>query len=172
MGGPFERNDVYLKKKKSALSKKEKLFCLSFINSLDVELSAKAAGYTKNPLKKGQALLLKNEIADEIAQLQKLRERAMKNSSVVGLQKIAFSPITDAVSLLYMDKPSKEILETLDLFMVQEIKKPKDGAMEIKFFDRLKALEKLGAQSPADENSGSLLDAIRLGAQKLSEGGE
>ena len=31
----------------------------------------------------------------------------------------------------------------MDLFNISEIKKPKDGAMEIKFFDRIKALEKL-----------------------------
>lgn len=160
-----------LKKKKVALSKREKLFCLSFVNSLDAELSAKEAGYTKNPKNKGQALLLNSGIADEIARLKSLRERAMKNSSVLGLEKLAFSSISDAVSLLYMDNPSKEKLNSMDLFMVQEIKKPKDGAMEIKFFDRLKALEKLSGLTTQNESSGSLLDAINLGAQNLQEEG-
>ena len=31
----------------------------------------------------------------------------------------------------------------MDLYSVSEIKRPKDGSMEIKFFDPLKALEKL-----------------------------
>ena len=39
-----------------------------------------------------------------------------------------------------------------DLFNVAEIKRPKDGAMEIKFFDRIKALEKL---EDIDENDRS-----------------
>ena len=33
--------------------------------------------------------------------------------------------------------------EKLDLFNVSEIKRPKGGGLEIKFFDRLKALEHL-----------------------------
>ena len=48
-----------------------------------------------------------------------------------------------AISLLFMENPSVDKLKTMDLFSVAEIKRPKDGAMEIKFFDRLKALEKL-----------------------------
>lgn len=156
-----------MKKHKSALSKKEKLFCLSFVNSLDAELSAKEAGFTKGPKKKGQTLLLKSGIADEIARLKLMHERAMKNSAALGLEKLAFSSVSDAVSLLYMEAPSKEKLDSMDLFMVQEIKKPKDGAMEIKFFDRLKALEKLSTLTTKEEQSGTLLDAIRQGAQNL-----
>lgn len=156
-------------KRKSVLSKKERLFCLCFLNSLDSELSAKEAGYTKNPKKKGQTLLTKSEIADEIARLKNVRGQAMRNSSVLGFERLAFSSVSDAVSLLYMDKPTKEQLEKMDLFMVQEIKKPKDGAMEIKFFDRLKALEKLMGLTTKEEQSGSLLDAINQGAKNLEE---
>jgi hypothetical protein len=36
-------------------------------------------------------------------------------------------------------------MESLELFNVSEIKKPKGGGIEIKFFDRLKALEHLEA---------------------------
>ena len=34
-------------------------------------------------------------------------------------------------------------LENMDLFNISEIKKVKGGGVEIKFFDRIKALEKL-----------------------------
>ena len=42
-----------------------------------------------------------------------------------------------------------------DLFNVAEIKRPKEGAMEIKFFDRLKALEKLENLKNADKSAQS-----------------
>ena len=48
----------------------------------------------------------------------------------------------------------------MDLFLVSEIKRPKDGSMEIKFFDRLKALEKLGAGGEHETGAKQLFDAI------------
>ena len=41
----------------------------------------------------------------------------------------------------------------MDLFLVSEIKRPKDGSMEIKFFDRLKALEKLTDDSEKEDRA-------------------
>ncbi len=61
-----------------------------------------------------------------------------------GLRRLAFGEIHDAVLLLFADE--KEILgklDELDLFNISEIKRPKGGGMEIKFFDRIRALEKL-----------------------------
>ena len=52
------------------------------------------------------------------------------------------------------------MLGQMDLFMISEIKRPKDGAMEIKFFDRLKALEKLETRSLETGSADSLFDAI------------
>ena len=48
----------------------------------------------------------------------------------------------------------------MDLFLISEIKRPKDGAMEIKLFDRVKALEKLENLSAANGAADSLFDAI------------
>ena len=57
----------------------------------------------------------------------------------------------------------------MDLFLVSEIRRPKDGAMEIKFFDRARALEKLASLSMERESSSSLYDAIGSVAER-SEG--
>ena len=43
-----------------------------------------------------------------------------------------------------------------DLFNVSEIRRPKDGAMEIKFFDRIRALEKL--EAAVDDSETRLAD--------------
>lgn len=85
----------------------------------------------------------------------------------VGYQKLAFGNIDDAVSLLYMENPSRAELSKMDLFLVSEIKRPKDGSMEIKFFDRLKALEKLESRQEEDNSVQNLFDAIEQGAKAV-----
>jgi hypothetical protein len=63
--------------------------------------------------------------------------------ATTGYERLAFGSISDSVKLLFPENLSHEDLEKMDLFNISEIKKSKDGAMEIKFFDRLRALEKL-----------------------------
>ena len=61
-----------------------------------------------------------------------------------GLTNLAVGDVSDAVSLLFLSED--EILQKLpklNLFNISEIKRVKGGGMEIKFFDRLKAFEKL-----------------------------
>ena len=57
--------------------------------------------------------------------------------------KFAFGTISDAIKLIYSENLSLDSISKMDLFNVAEIKKPRDGMLEIKFFDRFKALEKL-----------------------------
>ena len=65
---------------------------------------------------------------------------------------------------------TKEKIEKLDLFNVSQIKRQKGGGIEIKFFDRLKALERLSALSEKEEEKGhSLYYAIEKSAEALSE---
>ena len=66
-----------------------------------------------------------------------------------------------------MENPSREQLEHMDLFLVSEIKRPKDGSMEIKFFDRLKALEKLTDDSEKEAKETPSNDGIAKGAEAL-----
>ena len=57
----------------------------------------------------------------------------------------------------------------MDLFLVSEIKRPKDGSMEIKFFDRLKALEKLGAGGEHETGAKQLFDAISNSSRAVND---
>ncbi|MBQ3969200.1 MAG: hypothetical protein II685_01795 [Clostridia bacterium] len=70
---------------------------------------------------------------------------------LLGYEKLAFGSTADAFRLLMCSDHSELNVDEMNLFNVSEIKKPKDGAMEIKFFDRIKALEHLG-DIPDDEN--------------------
>ena len=59
----------------------------------------------------------------------------------------------------------------MDLFNISEIKRKKGGDIEIKFFDRIKALERLGdLDSSLRKGEGSsLYSAIEMGARALGE---
>jgi hypothetical protein len=89
-----------------------------------------------------------------------------------GYRRIAFGNISDAVKLILESDGDRLDAEKLDLFNVAEIKKPRGGGMEIKFFDRLKALEKIEqlSLSESDKYSVSLYKAIENSA-KASAGG-
>ena len=72
------------------------------------------------------------------------RKKSIQEQVEQGLLKLAFGDVSDAVLLLYMtDEEAVEKIPELNLFNISEIKRPKGGGMEIKFFDRIKACEKL-----------------------------
>lgn len=57
----------------------------------------------------------------------------------------------------------------MDLFSVSEIKRPKDGSMEIKFFDRLKALEHLESETEGETTARDFFDAIGKSADSCGD---
>ena len=162
----YERTDV-MENKKGKLTSREKLFCSCYVNSGDISQSAQKAGYKGEFRQEGEKLLCRSDILDEIARLSDLQKRSLSQMAMVGYQRLAFGNIADAVELLYLDKPTQEQLNSMDLFSVAEIKRPKDGAMEIKFFDRLKALEKLELGMPDSNIELPFYEAIRAGAKAV-----
>lgn len=152
------------------LSGREKEFCSRFLNCGNAEKAARLSGFAKNPEQAGQKLLDRKDIISEIERIAKQREKLIANMAFSGYARLAFGSIADAVSLLYMDKPTKAELENMDLFLVSEIKHPKEGAMEIKFFDRLKALEKLEGRVCEDDGVKNLFDAISTSAKAVGSG--
>ena len=79
---------------------------------------------------------------------------------VIGYERLAFGSTADAFRLLMADGFENISVDDLDLFNVAEIKKPKDGAMEIKFFDRIKALEHLGDVPQQEEKVSAFYDVL------------
>ena len=92
--------------------------------------------------------------------------RKKKGAQLVmeGLQGLAFGEVNDAVRLAFSDEmPSPEMLSGMNLFNVSEIKRDKGGGVEIRFFDRLKALEKLYEYAHSGDSgaaAASLLEAL------------
>ncbi len=152
--------------KRKGLTKKEKEFCRQYISSGDSLLAAEASGFGGDS-SIGSQLLSREDIAQEISRLCALKRQTVASLACTGYTRLAFGSIADAVSLLYMENPTKAQLEKMDLFSVAEIKRPKDGSMEIKFFDRFKALEKLCEGSSQEKGASPVIDAIRAGALAL-----
>lgn len=132
--------------------------------------SARLAGYAK-PNKDGFLLLTREDIADYINSLYSQYSQYLSKKAVSGYERLAFGSISDAVKLMYAD--SFNDIENYDLFNVAEIKRPKENAMEIKFFDRLKALEKLELLSKPDKsNTSDFYNAIMNGLKNSQSDGD
>ena len=135
------------------LSRKEKLFCLYYAQSRNGREAAAKSGFAL-PEQAAMRLLQNAQIRSELGSLAQ-EDRAGTDELLAGYRKLAFGSGNDALRLLF-GSVTPEDFDALDLFNVAEIKKPKDGALEIKFFDRLKALEHLETLSAADRADSGL----------------
>ncbi len=131
---------------------KEKLFCSYYASTLNKKEAALKSGYRINPEKSALKLLERDEINKHIKSLLKGRGDNIFALTVSGLEKLAFGGVADALKLIFADREnmSAEFIDGLDLFNVSEIKFQKTGGIEVKFFDRLKALAELAQMSNDD----------------------
>lgn len=92
----------------------------------------------------------------------------IKNSKQV-LRKLALGSVTDAVRLLLCsDSLSGSELEKMDLLCVSAMKSSGGKICEIKFCDRLKALQMLSEVESEKGNAVSdFTQALKAGAEKL-----
>lgn len=147
------------------LSKKEQDFCRYYVHLRSPREAAALAGWILLPERCGEKLLEKKKIRDEILRLES--NLADFRLAKAGFRRLAFGSVADAVRLLDGDR---ENLDGLDLFMVSDIKIPKGGGMEIKFFDRQKALESLASMENLTDGSSTMpfYDALEKSASLVS----
>jgi hypothetical protein len=125
------------------LTKKEVEFCRWYAQLQNPKEAALKSGYSVMPEYRALTLLAKKNIKKKIQELEK-ENSATESLVCAGFQRLAFGSIGDAIQLiLSVDKDVSPNVEKLDLFNVSEIKYTSGKGMEIKFFDRLKALERL-----------------------------
>ena len=101
--------------------------------------------------------------------MEKTPEEAKRQTAIEGFRRIAFGDVRDAVKLLFYKSPTGRQVQHLDLFSVAEIRKGKDGALELKFFDRMEALRALAQLEGEADHAGALMAAIDRGAKALRE---
>lgn len=148
------------------LTKKEKEFCRWYVRLRNPHEAALRSGFTLLPEHRALSLLGKKNIREKIAELEK-ESLADSNLVSAGLQRLAFGSVSDAIKLILSVNENKSPdIDTLDLFNVSEIKITNGKGMEIKFFDRLKALERLSDLSRDDGSEGilSFYEAIEKSA--------
>ncbi len=92
-----------------------------------------------------------------------------EETALEGFRRLAFGDIRDAVRLLFCDEVNPRMLRNMNLFAVSEIKRPKGGGMEIRFFDRIEALRLLSELESAGGGADELLRAIEQGAAALGK---
>ena len=143
-----------MRRKSGELTSREKRFCEVYSLGGDAAAAAVDAGYDM-PEKAGVSLLSRDDINNEVSRLYEKRLRNGRQKAYAGYERIAFGSVNDAVRLLFEGDAFTAGAEGYDLFNVAEIKRPKEGALEIKFFDRLKALEKLEQYGNEEENTSS-----------------
>lgn len=102
-----------------------------------------------------------------------MRKSKIEKEIERGLRTLAFGDVSDAVSLLFMsEEEAVDKIPSLNLFNISEIKRPRGGGMEIKFFDRIKACEKLKELIPERSDSAkSLFEALQKSADRSDEDG-
>lgn len=155
---------------KKQLSEKEESFCFYYCRTKNYREAAALAGYSVFPERSGRRLLRDKRIQTAIRRMER-KFSVLPEEAAAGYRRIAYGSLADAVRLLFADEaPSPEEIEKMDLFCVSEIKRPKAGGIEIKFFDRLKALEKLNELSPpsGEQAIPQFFAALENGARAIS----
>ena len=152
------------------LKKREMEFCRLAAVLGNPEQAARRAGY-KHPDEAWPALIMRQDIADEIRRAAREVSRVYRDTLLCCVYRLMSADNTDALRLVYHDDMSDREIREMNLSGVAEIKRTKDKSVEIKFFDRIKALDKFAELSDASADgasSGGLLEAMRLSAQALS----
>lgn len=151
---------------KNITGSQRKAFCCFYAMLGSVAEAARRAGFPReSAVTDGIECLRSARCRREI---EKLRELLTDRKGVIsGLRRLAFGSCSDAVYLVFADElPPSDVIEGLDLYNVSEIKRVKGGGVEVKLFDRLRALEKLAelenTYSDSDKAAG-LISALTAG---------
>lgn len=94
------------------------------------------------------------------------REGKKKASLKRGYEKLAFGSVNDAVRLLFGKEPDPQELESMDFGNIAEIRRLKDGGLEIKFYDRIRALDCLRSLSEQGAGDSPLYRALQKCAKE------
>ena len=87
------------------------------------------------------------------------------------IEALAASRINDAVRLAFLTEEEMGLLARLALSAVTELKRNSNGTVELKFLDRLAALQWLLERAAEDPQAEKLYEALRDGAQQNGEAG-
>jgi hypothetical protein len=152
------------------MTAREELFCRLVSQGYPSRDAAARAGYRTAPERSAAGLIARADVREKIARLAKNHADGI-DEAAAGLRRIAFGSVSDAVRLACADEIDPDEIDRMDLFCVSEIKRGKNG-VEIKFFDRIRALQCLQEMSHADDDAAEpFYRALEQGAMALNQGG-
>ena len=151
------------------LTKKESEFCRLYAAGRSPREAAAAAGFFPAALS-GIKLLQRKEIRRRAEEMRAANDPSAL--AAAGLYRLAFGSVADAVRLITGDGEALSEPEKLDLINISEIKFSGGGKVEIKFFDRLKAMTALADLGVQQGGDGSGLIAAIMGGAKAINGGD
>ncbi len=119
-----------------------------------------------HPEKDGLKLLSKSKIRDRIEELTHPKTR--RGEVEAGLRRLAFGDLSDVIRLMTAENIADLEPEKMDLMLISELKYSKNG-VEVKLFDRMKALIKLGelAEATAENGEEGFFEALERSAATL-----
>lgn len=140
-------------------------FCCWFARLGNVGEAAVQAGFPpETALEEGLRILRRKKYQKLVGQLRSLFSAHVRDLVMNGLERLAFGEAGDGVRLALCEEcPTEEELRRMNLFNVSEIRKVKGGGVEVRFFDRQKAMERMMEYAGnADQRAAarSLLSAI------------
>ena len=126
--------------KNKNLNKKQKIFCYHLVETGNPYEAFSMAKMKNEDISK---LMMNESIRDEIKKIYEYKKQNLSMKASIGYERLAFGEIFDCIKLMFIKDINDNQLKNMNLFNISEIKRLKDGTIEIKFFDRMKALEKL-----------------------------
>lgn len=120
-------------------SERQRKFCETYLRTMDPVQAARAAGRTD-----GYRLLREKAVQERLEQMRSVgATRILREDAVRRLTELAFGRANDAVALALAPPEARPDVNTLNLSAVAEFKVTDKGSVEIKFLDRIRALETL-----------------------------
>ena len=150
-------------------------FCSLYAMLGNISEAARGAGVPPDSaFREGLEILGMPQYQRLIQRLTRMPRIDPRHQVRAGLERLAFGTANDALALLLSEEPMTGAqLSRLDLFNVSEIKKVKGGGLEIKFFDRQRALERMyeyASSADSGETARSLLAALAGGGEDAEDG--
>lgn len=152
------------------LTKIQKKFLYQFFKSRNIEEAAAACGFSHgDAYEEGMKILSHPQAFGFLASMAVTLKKAAGSTVEDALERLINGRINDAVILAEMspEELTEADIRKLDLYNVSEFKIGK-GVCEIKFADRLKAIEKLNeirSGKAVDDLAQSFFDAIDKAAE-------
>ncbi len=145
---------------------KERLFCRLVADGYSPQDAAVCAELAL-PKRSAVRLMQRADIRECI---RKLAQEDALCTAEAGYRRLAFGSVADAVRLCLGQ--GAEDIDSLDLFCVSELKRT-DKGVEVKFFDRIKALERLSELSVSGGDSAlPFYRALEQSAKALEADGD